>query len=330
MNYRTFGRTGWKVSDIGFGAWAIGGSWGPQSDDDSIKALNCALDLGCNFIDTAQGYGDGKSERVIAEVLQSRRIGSGGETVYVATKIPPATPGDWPPSPYDRAEDRYSETYLRERLERSLRDLKTDCIDLVQLHTWTRAWNQNPSPLQTLRKFQKEGKLKAIGVSTPEHDQNALIDLMRGGWVDAVQVIYNIFEQEPQAEFFPAAKEHNVGVIVRVALEESALAGKLTPQTKWSEGDFRNNYFAGDRLERTVKRVEKVRQVVGSAEPSLATAALKFALKPDAVSTVIPGIRNIQQAQMNCAVSDQPAISNELERKLREQRWLRAFWYAGK
>ena len=324
MKYRTFGRSGWTVSEIGFGAWAIGGSWGPQSDDDSVAALHRALDLGCNFIDTAQGYGDGKSERIIADVLKLRT----GEKVYVATKIPPA-PGAWPPSPYDRAEERFSAKYLRERLERSLRDLKTDCIDLVQLHTWTRAWNRDPKPLETLRTFHREGKLRAIGISTPEHDQDSLIDLMRGGWLDAVQVIYNIFEQEPQAEFFPVAKEHNVGVIVRVAFDESALTGKLTPQTKWTAGDFRNNYFAGDRLERTVRRVEKIKQAVGSAEPDLATAALKFALKPEAVSTVIPGIRNIHQAQANCGISDQPPMSDELERALHEHRWLRAFWYGG-
>lgn len=325
MKYRTFGRLGWKVSDIGFGAWAIGGSWGPQSESDSVAALNRALDLGCNFIDTAQGYGDGKSERIIAQVLKSRK----GEKVYVATKIPPA-PGAWPPAPHDRAEDRYSEKYLRERLERSLRDLQTDCIDVLQLHTWTRAWNRNPTPLEHLRKFQKEGKLRGIGISTPEHDQNSLIELMKGGWLDSVQVIYNIFEQEPAAEFFPVAEENKVGVIVRVAFDESALTGKLTKETKFAEGDFRRNYFAGDRLERAVARVEKVKQTIGNDEPNLATAALKFALKPSAVSTVIPGIRNVQQAEMNIAVSDAKPISDELEKRLREHNWRRAFWYAGK
>src|SRR5215212_1085491 len=265
MKYRTFGRTGWEVSAIGFGAWAIGGSWGPQNDADSVAALNRALDLGCNFIDTAQGYGDGKSERVIAQVLKNRRSERAGEKVYVATKIPPTHPGAWPPSPYDIAEERYPEKYLRERLERSLRDLQTDCIDIVQLHTWTRAWNRDPQPLESMRKFQKEGKLRAIGISTPEHDQNALIDLMRGGWLDSVQVIYNIFEQEPAAEFCPVAKEHNVGVIVRVPFDESSLTGKFTPQTKFAEGDFRTNYFAGDRVDRAAKRVEKVKQTVGSA-----------------------------------------------------------------
>jgi aryl-alcohol dehydrogenase-like predicted oxidoreductase len=326
MKYRTFGRLGWKVSEIGFGGWAIGGSWGPQSEADSLAALNRALDLGCNFIDTAQGYGDGKSERVIAQVLSSRR----GEKVYVATKIPPTSPGAWPPSPHDRAEERYSEKYLAERLERSLRDLRTDCIDIVQLHTWTRAWNRNPTPLETLRKFQKQGKLRGIGISTPEHDQNSLIDLMRGGWLDSVQVIYNIFEQEPAAEFFSAAAENNVGVIVRVPFDESALTGKLTADTKFGEGDFRKNYFAGDRLERTVRRVEEVKKTIGNAEKDLPTAALKFCLKPQAVSTVIPGMRNVGQVDSNLGVSDQARMSDEVEDALRKHNWLRAFWYGGK
>src|SRR5947207_5997683 len=273
MKYRTFGRLGWKVSEIGFGAWAIGGSWGTQRDDESVAALNKALDLGCNFIDTAQGYGNGRSEKIISQVLKERK---GDSRVYVATKFPPAN-GAWPPSPHDSIEERYGEAYLRERLERSLRDLATDCIDIVQLHTWTRAWNRNPTALEVLRKFQKEGKIRGIGISTPEHDQNSLIELMRNGWLDAVQVIYNIFDQEPQAEFFPAAKENNVGVIVRVALDESALGGKLTPQTKWAEDDFRNNYFAGDRLTRTIARVDKIRQTLGNAD--LPTTAIQFALK---------------------------------------------------
>lgn len=326
MNYRTFGRLGWKVSDIGFGAWAIGGSWGPQDEDESIKALHRALDLGLNFIDTAQGYGDGRSERIIGQVLRQRK----GSKVYVATKIPPKSPGAWPPSPYDAIEDRYPEDYLRERLERSLRDLDTDCIDLLQLHTWTRAWNRHPAALEILRKFQKEGKIRGIGISTPEHDQNSLIELMRAGWLDSVQVIYNIFEQEPQAEFFPAAAENNVAVIVRVAFDESALTGKLTDQTRFAEGDFRNNYFAGDRLPRTVLRVQEIAKTIGTAEPDLPTAALKFALKPRAVSTVIPGIRTVRQAELNCSVSDQPPLSDDLEHRLREHQWNRAFWYGGK
>jgi aryl-alcohol dehydrogenase-like predicted oxidoreductase len=181
-----------------------------------------------------------------------------------------------------------------------------------------------------LRKFKQEGKIRGIGISTPEHDQNALVDLMRNGWLDSVQVIYNIFEQEPQAEFLPAALAHRVGVIVRVAFDEGSLTGKWTEQTTFEPGDFRNNYFAGDRLARAVQRAAKVKEVIGNAEPDLPTAALKFALKPAAVSTVIPGMRNARQAEMNCGVSDQPPMSDELAQALQPHNWLRGFWYSGK
>jgi len=326
MKYRTLGRLGWRVSEIGFGAWAIGGTgWGNQTDDESIRALHQALDLGCNFIDTAQGYGDGHSEQLIGRVLRERP----GERIYVATKIPPR-PGNWPPSPYDQIEDRYPETYIREQVETGLRNLQTDCLDLLQLHTWTRAWNRRPTALEALRKLQREGKLRGVGISTPEQDQNSLVDLMRGGWLDAVQVIYNIFEQEPAAEFLPVARENNVGVIVRVAFDEGALTGKFTEQTRFAEGEFRHHYFAGDRLARTVRRVEKIKAAIGSAEPDVATAALKFALKPAAVSTVIPGMRTVRQAELNCRVSDQPAMLEELEMRLREHAWRRGVWYSGK
>jgi aryl-alcohol dehydrogenase-like predicted oxidoreductase len=326
MRYRTFGRLGWQVSEIGFGAWAIGGAgWGKQDDNASVRALHKALDLGCNFIDTAQGYGDGHSEKIIGQVLKERK----GERIYVATKIPPA-PGEWPPSPYDKIEDRFPEGYLRERIESSLRLLQTDCIDLLQLHTWTRAWNRNPTALGELRALQAAGKLRGIGISTPEQDQNCLVDLMRAGWLDAVQVIYNIFEQEPAAEFLPAAEENKVGVIVRVAFDEGSLTGKFTEHTTFGEGEFRAGYFAGDRLGRTVRRVEQIRAAIGSAEPDVATAALKFALKPKAVSTVIPGMRNERQAEMNCGISDQPMLSDKLELKLRNHAWRRGVWYSGK
>ena len=326
MRYRSFGKLGWKVSEIGFGAWAIGGSWGPQDESASLAALHRALDLGVNFIDTAQAYGDGRSERIIAQVRRQRR----DSPLWIATKIPPQSPGAWPPSPYDSIESRYPEQYLRQRVEQSLIALQTDCIDLLQLHTWTRAWNANPTALEVLRQLKQEGKIRGIGISTPEHDQDSLVQLMRDGWLDAVQVIYNIFSQEVQAEFFQAAAQSNTAVIVRCPFDESALTGKLTPQTRFADGDFRNRYFAGDRLQRTVERVEKVKKTIGEEEPNLHTAALKFCLKPACVSTVIPGMRSVQQAQENCQVSDVPRMSDDLEMRLRPFNWLRAFWYAGK
>jgi aryl-alcohol dehydrogenase-like predicted oxidoreductase len=324
MRYRTLGRTGLNVSEIGFGAWAIGGSWGPQNEADSIAALHRALDLGMNFIDTAAGYGNGKSERLIAQVLKARQ-----EKVWVATKTPP-TPGKWPPTPYCVADERYPESYLRENVEERLRNLETDCLDVLQLHTWTRAWNKNPKPFEVLRKLQAEGKIRSIGVSTPEPDQNAVIDLMRGGWVDTVQVIYNIFEQDPAAELLPAALEHNVGIIVRVVFDEGVLTGKYTPDMTFPDDDFRVRYFAGDRLERAVKRVEKIKAEVAETGMSMPEVALKWVLAHPVVSTIIPGIRNVAQAEANAAASNSAPMSEEMVVRLREHAWLRNFWYAGK
>ena len=329
MKLRPFGKSGFNCSEIGFGAWAIGGSWGAQADTDSIAALNRALDLGCNFIDTAAGYGNGRSEKLIAQVLRERAAAGKKDKVFVATKTPPG-PGTWPPSPYDLADERYAESYVRSSVAERCANLGTQRIDSLQLYTWTRAWNRNPTPFKLLRKLQAEGLLGLIGVSTPEHDQNSVIDLMRGGWVDAVQVIYNLFEQEPAAELLDVAKECGVAIIVRVAFDEGVLTGKFNQDTQFAAGDFRGVYFAGDRLARAVKRTEAIRPDLASTGLTMAQAALKFVLAHPAVSTVIPGIRNVAQAEANCGVSDLPDLSPALLKKLQRHNWRRAFWYAGK
>jgi len=243
---------------------------------------------------------------------------------------PPPAPGPWPPTPYCRDDERYSESYLRANVEERLRNLGTERIDLLQLHTWTRAWNGDPRPFEILRKIQAEGKIRFIGLSTPEHDQNSVIDLMRDGWLDAVQVIYNVFEQEPAAELLPVARAANVGVIVRVVLDEGVLTGKYTKDSTFGEGDFRRSYFAGDRLARAVARTERVRNEIEGSGLTLPQAAIGFALAHPAVSTVIPGIRSVAQAEANCAASDLPPLSEDLLGRLRKHAWLRAFWYGGK
>jgi aryl-alcohol dehydrogenase-like predicted oxidoreductase len=332
MRYRTFGRTGWQVSEIGFGGWAIGGGWGPQRDEESLAALHRALDLGVTFIDTAQGYGQGHSERLIGQVLRERGQRVGESDIKVATKIPPRD-GHWPPFPYDDMDARYPAAYLRQGVEESLQRLEAERLDLLQLHTWTRAWNRQPAPLEALRALQKEGKIDAIGISTPEHDQNALIQLMREGWLDGVQVIYNIFEQEPAAELLPAARQHGVGVIVRVVFDEGSLTGKFTSETTFEDGDFRRSYFRGDRLAAVVKKVEAVRQTVqqltGEQQPDMPVTALRFALQHPAVCTVIPGIRTTRQAEANVAASDLGPLDPQLYAALKEHNWRRADWYGG-
>lgn len=324
MNHRPFGNKGVEVSEIGFGAWAIGGSWGQQSESDSLEALETAIDQGINFIDTAAGYGEGKSERIIGQFLKERK-----ERVLVCTKTPPVA-GPWPPSPYCLIEERYPEKYLRENLEERLRNLQTEKIDILLLHTWTRAWNDRPSALHVLQKLKSEGKIGLVGISTPEHDQNCVIQLMREGLIDAVQVIYNIFEQEPAAQLLPVAKETGTGIIVRVAFDEGVLTGKYKGGETFEKDDFRRHYFAGDRLARSVRRVEKIREEFRDSGYHPAQLALKFALAHPAVSTVIPGIRNREQALQNTAVSSLPDLEEEMLVRLRKHAWNRAFWYGGK
>ncbi|HYW95392.1 MAG TPA: aldo/keto reductase [Bacteroidales bacterium] len=324
MKYRNLGKTGMNISEIGFGAWAIGGSWGKQRETDSVEALRAAIDQGVNFIDTAAGYGDGKSERIIAEVLRNRK-----EDVFVTTKTPPVS-GPWPPTPYCDIDERYPEKYIRENVEERMKNLGTETIDVLLLHTWTRAWNRNPKALEVLGEMKSEGKIRAVGISTPEHDQNCAIELIRDGLVDVVEVIYNIFEQEPMAELFPVAHEHGTGIIVRVALDEGVLSGKYKAGDSFPEDDFRHLYFAGDRLARAVQRVSGIREEIASTSYSLPEVALKFALAPEAVSTVIPGMRNKEQAVMNTDVSELEDLPADLLLRLRDHAWRRGLWYAGK
>ncbi|MDP0501393.1 MAG: aldo/keto reductase [Verrucomicrobiota bacterium JB022] len=325
MKYRAFGKLGWEVSEIGFGGWALGGdAWGSQDDRESVAALQCALEAGVNLIDTAARYGNGRSERVIAEALQGRR-----EKAYLVTKTPPV-PGNWPPHPYESVDDRYPAAYLRENVEERLRNLQTDCLDVLLLHVWSRSWNADPRPLEVLAQLKQEGKIRAFGISTPDNDQDQLNTLMLRGQIDVIQIVYNIFEQLPAAEALPLAQENGVAVMGRVAFDEGSLTGKFTSRTRFGEGEFRNRYFAGDRLVRTVERVERVREDLRDTGYTMAQAALKFALAHPAISTVIPGMRNVAQAEANVSVSDLPDLPEPVLEKLRRHIWLKGNWYAGK
>jgi aryl-alcohol dehydrogenase-like predicted oxidoreductase len=326
MKYRLLGRSGVEVSEIGVGSWAMGSDWGDQPVEESIRTIHRAIETGVNFIDTAAGYGDGRSEQVIAKALEQKGKGE----VLVATKIHPVMPGAWPPSPYCQIEERYPESYLEQSLQTRLKNLRTDCIDLLQLHTWTRAWNQNPAALEWLQKQKKRGTVRLVGVSTPEHDQNSVIDLMREGLVDAVQVIYNLFEQEPSAELLPVAHETGTGVIVRVAFDESSLAGRFSEEREFSAGDFRSRYFAGDRKARTAARVRRIEAILEGSGYTLREAAGRFVLDHEAVSTVITGVRSPGQMEQNAALSDLEPLPLELVQPLRQFNWLKGFWYGGK
>lgn len=329
MRTRALSRGGPDVSEIALGTWAIGGGWGGVDDAASRQTLHAALDGGVNLIDTAQGYGDGHAERVIAGVLRDRP----NDDVFVATKTPPA-PGPWPPSPYCKWQDRYGAAYLRQNVSDRLTNLGVERIDLLQLHTWTAAWNDDPQPLLVLRQLRDEGKLGLIGISTPEQDQSCVIQLMRDGLVDVVQVVFNLFDQEAAAQIFPVAAETGTGVIVRVVLDEGSLVGRWDNDHEFEEGDFRNEFFAGDRLPRTARRVDEIRNDLMEFEMqddyTLADVAIRFALDRPEVSAVAVGMRNVDQVQKNLATAAKSPLPDQMLQRLRRHNWRRGVWYAGK
>jgi len=328
MRTRSLGRTGPQVFPIGFGGWALGGQWGTQNDDESIQALHAALDIGNLLIDTAAGYGDGRSEKVIGEALKKKTA-----KAYLATKTPPQ-PGPWPPSPWCRLEDRYPESYLVANVEDRLRNLGVERLDLLQLHTWTRAWNTDPKPFEVLARLKKEGKINQVGICTPEQDQNSVVELMKNGLVDVVQVIFNLFDQEAAAEILPLAQKLGIGVIVRVPLDEGALSGKYTPGHVFPPDDFRCRYFQGDRMDRTLARIEAIREDIKEAnlspEWNLPKVALRYAMDQPGVTLIIPGMRNVAQVQSNFQVAQLGPLPDFLMKRLRRHNWLRGVWYGGK
>ena len=304
MEYKTLGKTGLKISAIGFGAWAIGGNmWGPQDDNDSIAALNKAIDLGVNFIDTAAVYGNGHSEKIIGKVLKTRK-----EKIYIATKIPPLM---WPPSPDSHAKDAFPKERIVSSVEESLKNLQLDCIDLIQLHSWRENWTNDSDWHETLLELKKQGKIRFIGVSVHDNMEDEALKLIETGRTDTIQVVYNVLAQTPAKNLLPKAQKHNIGIIARVPLAYGALTGKFTSDTTFSENDFRQNKYYGNNLKDVLAKVEIYKKIVGSDEKSkLISHAIHFALSHPAVSATIPGIRNVKQAEENYSIFNS-AISKQ-------------------
>lgn len=323
MEYRKFGKLGWEVSAIGFGAWAIGGNkWGPQDDSESVRALHRALDLGVNLIDTAQVYGKGHSEEIIGRVLAER-----SEKIYVATKVPPAIFG-WPPPQDGNVDDYFPPNYLVERLEGTLRRLGRDYVDIYQFHSWASSFNLSSRWYEEMSRLREQGKIRAIGVSVPDTLPDNVIGALAKGQVDAVQVIYNIFDQYPQRNLLPVAERLGTGIIVRVPFDEGALTGKYTYDTTFPENDVRRDYFRGRNLPAVIDRVREIEEFKNQRHPemSMAEYALRFCLSHSAVSTVIPGIRNVQQAEWNTAPADGEFLSSDELKALRQFAWAKDFW----
>jgi aryl-alcohol dehydrogenase-like predicted oxidoreductase len=314
MQYRRFGRTGWNVSDIGYGMWGMAG-WSGSEDAESIASLQRAVDLGCNFFDTAWAYGDGHSEQLLGKVLRANP----GKKLYTATKVPPKN-RKWPARREYSLEDCYPPEYIEEYVEKSLTNVGVKTLDLIQLHTWEDKWLDDKRLLPVIEKLKSSGKVTAFGLSLNRWEPWNGIRAVQNGVVDAVQVIYNIFDQNPEDDLFPACEEKDVAVIARVPFDEGSLTGSLTLDSKWPAGDWRNTYFVPENLKATVAHVEELNKVRRGGI-SLAEMALRFILNNKDVSTIIPGMRKIANVEANVAASDRGALPAPVHAELRKHRW---------
>ncbi|HTW06483.1 MAG TPA: aldo/keto reductase [Acidimicrobiales bacterium] len=323
MNYRRLGRTGLQVSALGYGAWGIGKTmWIGADDDESLRSLRRAIDQGVNFIDTALGYGEGHSEKLVGQAVREA-----GATVYVASKIPPKNM-TWPAPSGVAADDAFPADWVVECTERSLANLGVETIDVQQFHVWSDEWVGHGSWAEGVARLREQGKIRYFGVSINDHQPANAIRLVESGLVDTVQVIYNVFDQSPEDALFPAVQAHDVGVIVRVPLDEGGLTGRITAGTTFPEGDWRHRYFGGDRKLQVVEHVEAITKDLGVPVEALPGIALRYCLSAPAVSTIIPGMRSVRNVDANVkAVEDGPLSAQQLD-VLHEHRWVRNFYEA--
>jgi aryl-alcohol dehydrogenase-like predicted oxidoreductase len=324
MEQRLLGRTGFRVSVIGFGAWGIGGTmWLGAEDERSIAALRAALESGCTFIDTALAYGAGHSERLVARALASWQ-----GKVTVATKVPPLN-DRWPAAAGIGLARVFPAEYVRRSAELSAANLGRP-VDLLQLHVWRDEWLDErgwPALVDTVASLIKAETIRALGISVNDHDPGSAIEAVRRvDLITCVQVIYNLFDRSPEQRLFPLCRERNVGVIARVPLDEGGLTGAIGPDTTFPRGDWRNEYFAGDRKAELARRVEALKPLLLSEAPNLIEGALRFCLSNPAVTTVIPGMRTPEHARANCAVGNARALSPALLARLEVHAWPRD-WY---
>jgi len=321
MRYRTLGRTGLKVSEIGYGAWGIGGTqWLGGDDRESLAALRRALELGLNFIDTALVYGDGHGERLVGQVVREAP-----QPVYVATKVPPKN-RRWPARPGIGIREVFPYSYILECTEQSLRNLGLDHIDVQQLHVWNPEWIHEDDWRRAFEDLQRSGKVRFVGVSINDHQPDSALELIETGLIDTVQVIYNIFDQSPERRLFPLCQQRNIGVLARVPLDEGALTGQITAESRFDPRDFRSFYFRGDRKLQVEERVAALRRDLAGVEGDLPEIALRFCLSHPAVSTVIPGMRKVRHVEANLAVSDKGPLNEQVLAILRKHAWEKNFY----
>lgn len=310
------------MSEIGFGAWGIGGAmWQGSDDSASMAALQRAVQLGITFFDTALAYGDGHSAKLITRLRRQA-----GQAFTVATKIPPRN-GLWPARPGIPIQKVFPFHYVCKCTEESLRNLEVQQLDLQQFHVWNPEWLEDPEWRKSVEWLKGKGKARFVGISVNDHQPSSAIAALRSGLIDTVQVIYNIFDQSPEDELFAVCQELDIGVIVRVPFDEGSLTGKITPQTTFPAGDWRNRYFTAARKREVWERVQPLQGGLGDREP-LPQTALRFCLSHPAVSTVIPGMRSPRHVESNAAASAAGPLPAQTLEVLRRHRWVRSYYPA--
>jgi len=314
MKYRRFGRTNWNVSEIGYGMWGMAG-WTGSEDKESSLSLQKAVDLGCNFFDTAWGYGAGKSEGLLGNLIRNNP----GKKLYTATKMPPKN-FKWPSRREFSSADCFPPEHIEEYVEKSLKNAGLDSFDLMQFHTWEDSWLQDDRLMRKMMDLKDQVLFHTIGISINRWEPWNGVKAVNSGLIDAVQVIYNIFDQNPKDELFPACRAHDVAVIARVPFDEGSLTGLLTKDSKWEAGDWRNTYFVPENLNSCVDHAEALKPLVPKVM-TMPEMALRFILGEPTVSTIIPGMRKLHHVTSNIAASDAGPLDVDLMAELEKHRW---------
>lgn len=320
MKYRRLGRTGLEVSEIGYGAWGIGQSeWVGAQDELSLKSLKAAREAGVNLFDTALAYGEGHSEQLIKKAFGNSR------EVVIASKVPPKN-RIWPAQPGSRLEDVFPRDYVLSCLDQTLQNLGRETVDVYQFHVWNDDWAQREEWQSLVREMRDSGKARFIGISINDHQPANSLRALATGLIDTVQVIYNMFDQSPDDELLPYCRKNNIGVLARVPFDEGSLTGKIRPDTQFPEGDFRNQYFGGERKQEVWTRLQNLLKDTGMGLDAMPREALRFCLSNPAVSSVIPGMRNPAHVAGNTAASDAGPLPAAILEKIHRHRWVRNYY----